>query len=113
VAGRCCSDSQATSQKLNRLRRFYAAQRLPWSFPGAQHRSCTAIALAVTAGAATCFAVSARGLEAGVHLEMGRRGLDAGGWKEIHGEVISININALCSPGKHTAAEAAGKKRSI
>jgi hypothetical protein len=44
---------------------------------------------------------------------MERRGLDAGGWKEIHGEVIPISINALCSPGKCTAAEAAGKKRSI
>jgi hypothetical protein len=45
-----------------------------------------------------------------VHLEMGRRGLDAGGWKEIHGEVISININALCSTGKCRAAEAGGNK---
>ena len=33
----------------------------PGASPGPEHRSCTAIALAVTAGAATCFAVSARG----------------------------------------------------
>jgi hypothetical protein len=55
-------------------------------------------------------AVSVRGLEASVLVEMGRRGLDAGGWKEVYGEVISVNINTLCSPEKWAAAEAAGKK---
>ena len=43
-------------------------------------------------------------------VEMGRRGLDAGGWKEVYGEVISVNLNTLCSPEKWAAAEAVGKK---
>jgi len=62
------------------------------------------------APARPAFAVSARGLEASVLLEMGRRDLDAGGWKEVYGEVISVNINTLCSPEKWAAAEAVGKK---
>lgn len=58
------------------------------------------------------FAVSARGLEVSVLAEMGRRGLDAGAWKEIYGEVISVNIKTLCSPEKwaEAEAEAAGRK---
>lgn len=81
--------STRPSRQPTRLRRFYAAQRRPCSFPRHRtsqlhrHRPCC-------------------------HRRC--RGMDAGGWKEIHVEVISISINALCSPGKFTAAEAAGKK---
>lgn len=55
-------------------------------------------------------AVSARGREPGVLVEMGCRDLNAAGRKEVYGEVISVNINMPCSPGKWRAAEAAGKK---
>lgn len=56
------------------------------------------------------FAVSARGLEASVQAEISRRKLDDGAWKDIYGQVISLNINTLCSPARWEAAEAAGKK---
>lgn len=56
------------------------------------------------------FTVSARGLEASVLAEIARRDLDAGAWKDIYGQVISLNINTLCSPERRAAAEAAGKK---
>jgi TIR domain len=56
------------------------------------------------------FSVSARGLEASVRAGMAERGLDAGAWKEIYGQVISLNINTLCSPEKWQAAETMGKK---
>lgn len=58
----------------------------------------------------SAFTVSARGLEASVLAEIGRRELDAGAWKEVYGQVISVNTNTLCSPEKWIAAEAAGKK---
>lgn len=62
------------------------------------------------AAAPATFVVSGRGLEATVLAEMGRRNLDAGTWREVYGEVISLNINTLCSPDRWKAADSAGKK---
>lgn len=56
------------------------------------------------------FAISARGLEASVKAEMARRNQDASGWKDVYGQVISLNMNTLCSPERWQAAESAGKK---
>lgn len=58
----------------------------------------------------TQFAVSARGLEASVKAEIARRNLDESAWKEVYGQVISLNINTLCSPEKWKAAEESGRK---
>lgn len=56
------------------------------------------------------FAVGARGLEASVQAEIARRNLEHGAWKDIYAQVISLNINTLCSPARWEAAEAVGKK---
>ena len=56
------------------------------------------------------FVVSGRGLEATVKAEMARRSLDEGTWREVYGEVISLNVNSLCSPARWKAADAIGKK---
>ncbi len=56
------------------------------------------------------FGVSARGLEASVRAEMERRSLDKNAWKETYSQVILLNVNSLCSPGRWQAAEAMGKK---
>ena len=41
---------------------------------------------------------------------MARRSLDEGTWREVYGEVISLNVNSLCSPARWKAADAIGKK---
>jgi hypothetical protein len=56
------------------------------------------------------FVVSGRGLEATVRAELGRRNLDEDTWREVYGEVISLNINTLCSPDRWKAAESIGRK---
>jgi TIR domain len=56
------------------------------------------------------FAVTARGLEASVRTEMARRGLDDSRWKDIYGEVISVNLDTLCGPERWEASERLGKK---
>lgn len=55
-------------------------------------------------------AVGARGLEASVQAEIARRNLDPDAWKDIYAQVISLNINTLCSPARWEAAGAVGKK---
>ena len=62
------------------------------------------------AQAPASFAISGRGLEASVRAEIARRNLDESTWKEVYGEVISLNINMLCSPERWLAAEAVGRK---
>lgn len=56
------------------------------------------------------FSISARGLEASVKAELAERDLNQANWKEVYGQVISLNINTLCSPEKWKAAETLGKK---
>ena len=56
------------------------------------------------------FVISARGLEASVKAEMERRHLDQASWQATYSQVISLNVNSLCSPGRWSAAEAVGKK---
>jgi len=56
------------------------------------------------------FAVSARGLEAAVKAELVRRNLDKDAWQRVYGEVISLNMNTLCSPERWKAAESVGRK---
>lgn len=60
--------------------------------------------------AGPAFSISARGLEASVKAELARRRQDASGWKEVYGQVVSLNMNTLCSPERWKAAERAGKK---
>lgn len=54
--------------------------------------------------------ISSRGLEASVRAEIERRGLDKAAWKETYAQVISLNVNSLCSPSKWKAAVTAAKK---
>ena len=54
--------------------------------------------------------MSARGLEAAVKAEVARRNLDADTWQQVYGEVISLNMNTLCSPERWQAAESIGRK---
>lgn len=42
--------------------------------------------------------------------ELVRRNQDVNGWKDVYGQVIALNMNALCSPERWKAAESAGKK---
>lgn len=62
------------------------------------------------ASASATFAISARGLEASVRAEMERRSIGEKTWQETYSQVISLNLNSLCSPGRWQAAEAVGKK---
>lgn len=64
----------------------------------------------VPSPASATFVISSRGLEASVKAEMARRSLDKSAWQETYSQVISLNQNALCSPGRWRAAETAGKK---
>ena len=56
------------------------------------------------------FVVSARGLEVAVKEELVRRNLDKDAWQPVYGEVISLNLNTLCSPERWKAAEAVSRK---
>ena len=56
------------------------------------------------------FVISSRGLEASVKAELERRDLDTSDWQKTYSQVISLNINTLCSPGRWKTAEATGKK---
>ena len=60
--------------------------------------------------ASATFVVSSRGLEASVRAEIERRGLDKNTWQKTYAQVISLNVNSLCSPSKWKAAETASKK---
>ena len=42
--------------------------------------------------------------------ELERRDLDTSDWQKTYSQVISLNINTLCSPGRWKTAEATGRK---
>jgi len=87
---------------------FGAAPAPPPSPPPEQMGSS---ALTTTGpGPQLAFTVTARGLEASVRAEMARRGLNDAQWKDVYGQVISVNMEALCAPERWEAAEAVGKK---
>jgi hypothetical protein len=54
--------------------------------------------------------VSAKGLEASVKNELERLGQPEESWPEVYSQVISLNLNTLCTPAKWNRALAAGKK---
>jgi hypothetical protein len=54
--------------------------------------------------------VSARGLEVSVRDQVERLGLPEESWTDVYSQVISLNLDTLCTPAKWQAAEAAGKK---
>lgn len=56
------------------------------------------------------FVISARGLEATVRAEFARQTATEGTWQRVYSEVISLNLNSLCSPERWKAADALGKK---
>jgi len=56
------------------------------------------------------FVINARGLEATVRAEFARQTATEGTWQQVYGEVISLNLNSLCSPERWKAADALGKK---
>ncbi|MEQ1783007.1 MAG: TIR domain-containing protein [Hyphomonadaceae bacterium] len=60
--------------------------------------------------ASATFVISARGLEASVKAEMERRHLDQASWQAMYSQVISLNVNALCSPSRRKAADAMDRK---
>ena len=85
------------------------------SLPGASQQgpavSIQSAPLAPTAALAPAtFVISARGLEASVRAEMEQRSLDKKTWQETYAQVISLNVNSLCSAGRWSAAETVGKK---
>lgn len=80
------------------------------SSPPAPHPQASTPAPTTAAPAQAAFAIGARGLEASVKAELARRNQDSSSWKAVYGQVISLNMNTLCSPDRWKAAEDAGKK---
>lgn len=64
----------------------------------------------VQAPASSTFVVNVRGLEATVQAELARRQMNDVSWREVYSQVISLNINALCSPGRWKVADEVGRK---